>query len=177
MENKVLVPIIVVLFLSLFGVVGYLIWQNNQLQKTVLQGQPPTITEVEPTSEPAEQPADTDTPSIPPSPTVNPFPDWLTYTSQEYNFQFSHPPEFEALDDENNLYGWPNGVVLLHQGGQAYDIPVEVWDTQAEYQQKYATRMSEITVKQAGGKYITFLNNTGVDSFDEITSTFTEIQP
>ncbi len=172
-----MVAIIIILFLSLSGVVGYLIWQNNQLQKTALQLQQPTITEVETPSEPTEQPVDTNTPFISPTPTVDPFADWLTYTSQEYGFQFSYPPEFEALDDENNLYGWPNGVVLLHQGGQAYDIPVEVWDTEAEYQEEYATRMSEITVKQAGGKYITFLNNTGVDSFDEITSRFTEIQP
>lgn len=179
-NNKGSTLIVVLMFLFFAGVTGYFIYQNQQLQDKIIEVTTPdlpekavdlpeteTSPEISKPTEPAEE--------IVVEPSPDPYADWQTYTSQEYGFQFSYPDDFEALDDQNNLYGWPKAVVLLYQGGQAYDIPVEVWDNQAEYQQKYQNRLSEVTVKEVGGKYVTFHNNTGVNLFDEITDSFKEI--
>jgi hypothetical protein len=97
---------------------------------------------------------------------------WLTYENSEYGFEISYPDTYEALDDEENLYGWPNGIVLLYSGGQAYDIAVEVWDTESEYMDAYSARMDDTTVKEFDEGYITLLDNTQEEDNLEIISTF-----
>ncbi len=100
---------------------------------------------------------------------------WKTYTSKKYHFQISYPPEYKALDDAENLYGWPHAVVLLYNGGQSYDIPIEVWDTADAYKQKYGTGNYKYVVKQIGGKYITILNATDLESNEAVIQTFKEV--
>jgi hypothetical protein len=96
---------------------------------------------------------------------------WLTYENEEYGFEISYPDDYEALDDAENLYGWPNALVLIYSGGQSYDLPIEIWDTKAEYEIKYSNQ-DNLTVKQVGEKYITLLNANTEPEVDEIIKTF-----
>ena len=121
-----------------------------------------------------------------PSPTVKPQPTeveekssipsgWLTYRNQEYGFEISYPENYQALDDEENLCGWPNGIVLIYGGGQSYDLPIEVWDTVSEYENKYKTQLDDLTVKKVGNKYITLLNMNREEEVNQIIDTFSTI--
>ncbi len=175
-NNKGLTAIIVFMFLFLAGITAYFIYQNQQLLKEKSPNVAETtvdVPETEPSPEAAE-PVET-TEEISPQPSPDAYADWQVYVNEEYGFQFSFPEGFEALSDENNLYGWPQAVVLLYEGGQAHDIPVEVWDSETEYKDKYQNQLSELVVKEVNGKYITFHNNTGVDLFDEITASFKKL--
>jgi hypothetical protein len=101
---------------------------------------------------------------------------WLTYTNTQYGFEISYPEDFKALDDAENLYGWPDAVVLFYAGGQSYDMPVEVWDTKTEYENKYSTQIDNLTVKRVGDKYITLLNMNRQAEVDQIIETFKETE-
>jgi hypothetical protein len=96
--------------------------------------------------------------------------DWQTYTNDQYGFTISYPAKYKALTDKENLYGWPNGVVLIYGGGQAYDISIEVWDTEAAYKQKYPG--INLTVYQVGGKFLTIADQTASADNSEIIATF-----
>lgn len=96
---------------------------------------------------------------------------WLTYTNEKYGFEISYPPNYKALDDAENLYGWPDALVLIYGGGQSYDLPIEVWNTQSEYENKYPNA-ENITVKLIGNKYITLLNMNFEEEVDTIIETF-----
>jgi hypothetical protein len=96
---------------------------------------------------------------------------WTTYTNQEFGFAISYPPSYKALTDQQNLYGWPNGIVLIYNGGQSYDLVIEHWDTQDEYENKYKNQ-SNITVKKIGNSYITMLNANFENEIDQIIDTF-----
>ena len=99
---------------------------------------------------------------------------WLTYTNTQYGFALDYPPNYQALDDADNLYGWPKAVVLFYGGGQSYDLPVEVWDSQTEYQAKYPNA-TNLTVHQVGSKYVTLVNQNFEPMVDQIITTFREI--
>ena len=95
---------------------------------------------------------------------------WQTYTSIEYGFEISYPASYQALDDAENLYGWPDAIVLFYKGGQAYDISIEIWDSQAQYQEKYPDA-SSLSVYQINGKYLTISDNTNdVENLDVINT-------
>ena len=98
-------------------------------------------------------------------------PDWKLYKNEEYGFQIFHPDSYKVLNDKVNLYGWPNAIVLLYNGGQSYDLPIEVWNTKAEYEAKYKAAPN-LTVKEVKGKFITFLNTNTEDEVDEIIDSF-----
>ncbi len=83
-----------------------------------------------------------------------------SYSNEKYGFELTYDTPYKVLVDKDNLYGYPNGVALIYKGGQAYDIVIEAWDTQAAYEKEYSTRMADIKVIKGGGKFITFLNNT-----------------
>jgi cytoskeletal protein RodZ len=176
---QTLISLFIFIFLVLVGALGYLFYQNTQLQKELLQTQ--TKTEQE-TTETADIPKAEPNPEAEPTPTANPSPspdeyaDWKTYVNQEYGFKFSYPEEYAAKADQDSLYGWPNALVLLYKGGQAYDVPVEVWDTAAEYQQKYQTRLDELIIRETPDYYVTFLNNTNTADFEEIAESFKLIE-
>ena len=97
---------------------------------------------------------------------------WLTYTNTEHGFEISYPPSYEALDDTENLYGWPDAVVLFYGGGQSYDLPVEAWESENDYQTKYPNAQN-LTVHQIGNKYVTLVNVNFEPEVDQIIATFT----
>lgn len=117
---------------------------------------------------------------ITPIPTSSPSPTptsvvpsgWLTYKNDAYNFEISHPDSYKAQTSKEDLYGYPKGILLLYSGGQAYDIVVEIWNSKAEYEQEYGPRVSDLTVFESNGKFITILDNTGTAENKEIIKSF-----
>jgi len=99
---------------------------------------------------------------------------WLRYENSEYGFAISFPETYQALDDEENLYGWPNGVVLIYNGGQAYDIAIEAWDSEGEYLAMYPADNPnyDYQVEQIGDKYLTILDATKEEGNAEVIATF-----
>lgn len=173
--------LILVSFFVFASLVAFVYYDNLNKTNFPLPAIQPTQTENSDEPQVAEStPQETETPTQQQEPetqqaTSSAIPaGWLTYTSVEYGFQISHPPTYEALDDADNLYGWPNGVVLFYKGGQSYDLPVEAWTSEREYEAKYpATMMDLVTVHQVGTYYITLFNQNEVSEVDNIISTFT----
>lgn len=96
--------------------------------------------------------------------------DWQTYSNTQYGFEIKYPVNFKALTDKDSLYGWPKAVVLFYSGGQSYDLPVEVWSSEAEYKQKYPN--AGVTVFKKGSQFITLSNVNSNPLVDQIISTF-----
>ncbi|KKU93254.1 hypothetical protein A3E17_02400 [Candidatus Amesbacteria bacterium RIFCSPHIGHO2_12_FULL_48_14] len=114
-------------------------------------------------------------PTPPPLTPTSLKPGWKEYRNTKYRFTISYPANFQALDDQENLYGWPNAVVLLYAGGQSYDLAVEVWNTKAEYEAKYKNA-ANLTVNEINGKFITLLNSNTKSEVDEIIATFAVVE-
>jgi len=126
----------------------------------------PTVSEVSPTPTPTPVVTQTSEDNVDvPS-------DWSTYTNSTYGFSISFPANYQVLDSSNDLYGWPNGVALLYNGGQAYDITIEVWDSETEYEAKYTNQPGEMLVKNVGDKYVTVVDQTLEGDAADIISTF-----
>ena len=122
---------------------------------------------------PTTQPQQTIPPTLPSQTPISNVPnDWKTYTNDQYDFEISYPPTYKALTDKENLYGWPNGIVLIYDGGQSYDLAIERWDNQSEYENKYKNQ-SNITIKRIGNIYLTLLNTNSETEVDQIIQTFT----
>ncbi len=118
-------------------------------------------------------PAATNTPM--PAPTDNPQPaapdGWLTYQSTLYGFEIFYPPEFQALDDQDSLSGWPNAVVLFYNGGQSYDIAIQVWDSQADLDANFPNE-ARIQTVSANGKTISLFDLTQEPENAAVIATF-----
>jgi regulatory protein YycH of two-component signal transduction system YycFG len=128
---------------------------------------------VEISPSPTAQSQQTTPPILPTQTPISNIPgDWKTYTNDQYDFEISYPPTYKALTDKENLYGWPNGVVLIYDGGQSYDLAIERWDSQSEYENKYKNQPN-ITIKRVGNIYLTLLNTNSETEVDQIIQTFT----
>jgi len=169
MKNKIthlLVPLLLALILVVLGIIAFLLYRNRQprakekvVKITETSMISPTVKETKATK------------MISPTESANGS-EGVLYENSEYGFELWYSPEYKVLTDSENLYGYPHGVALLYRGGQAYDLIIEVWNTQAEYEAAYASRMSDLTVIQAKGKFITILDNTLTPENQEIIATF-----
>lgn len=95
---------------------------------------------------------------------------WNTYKNTQYGFEISYPPNYKVLTSKEDLYGWPDAVLLLYGGGQAYDLAIEIWDTENEYKEKYPSQT--IKVYMVNGKYLTILDQTLEPDNAAIVSSF-----
>lgn len=123
----------------------------------------------------------TETPTlITPAPTVKPTPvptssvpaGWSTYKNSQYGFEISYPDSYKAQSSKDDLYGYPKGVLLLYSGGQAYDVVIEVWNSQKEYEDEYQARVSDLKVFKSGAKFITVLDNDGTPENKAVIDSF-----
>src|SRR4030042_2813697 len=137
MSDKLTVLLLVIVLLAGvgFAAVAFFLGKNvgtNQKDSTSsipAQSQAPlAVTPSQEPSAPAQSHLHSPTSSSSPesSQTTDVKPGWLTYANSQYGFSISYPEDYKALSDQNNLYGWPNGLVLFYKGGQSYDIAVEV---------------------------------------------------
>jgi hypothetical protein len=98
--------------------------------------------------------------------------DWLTYTNATYGFEIMYPKTYQALTDKDSLYGWPKAIAVLYNGGQAYDIVIEAWDTEEEYKGKYGQGNYTFIVNKIRDKYITVTSFTDDADNKGIIETF-----
>lgn len=170
MKQKGFSPLIIILIVTLVAAGAYYLGSKNIISLNLnLPGAssapsptiPPTST---PTPSAPQLIVTTEAPSLPTG--------WQTYQNTQYGFEISYPSEYQALDDSENLYGWSNGVVLLYNGGQAYDIAIEAWDTAADYEAKYPTVNYNLDAVEIGGKYITILDSTEEPGNAAVIATF-----
>ena len=97
---------------------------------------------------------------------------WMIYTNEDLGFSFAYPDNYSVLTDEDNLYGWENGVLLIYDGGQSYDIVVQIWDSIEEPESIYGNRMVDAAVFEKGGQIITVFDITKEADNATIISTF-----
>ncbi len=158
-----ILPLVLLIIVS----VGFAYYFGTQQRRK--SDNPPASQEIENQKEVEKNPSPLSSPTS--APTSNIPYGWKTYTSEEYNFEISYPSTYKAMDDANNLYGYPNGIVLIYGGGQSYDLVIEHWSTQSEYENKYKNQ-SNITIKKIGDVYISMLNTNFEPEVDEIIETF-----
>lgn len=161
MIYKILLPILVVALLAVIWIGGgsALLKKNTSVTPT----SQPIATLAPATSVPTLTPtAKTAGPTVPAG--------WQTYTNTQYGFTISFPANFKALTDKESLYGWPNAIALIYGGGQAYDITIEVWTTEAEYKTKYPGET--LAVYQLNGKFLTIADQTKSAINTAIIATF-----
>jgi hypothetical protein len=171
MIYKILVPftIIAILAVAWFGGAAKFFKDNfgsvsNQVTSATLVPTPvETIAPVTATIAPTPTTVPTSTPPAVPS-------GWQTYTNSQYGFSISFPPDYKALTDKDNLYGWPKAAVLIYTGGQAYDVVIEVWNTEGEY--KAAHPGENLTVYEIDGKFVTALDQTKNAETESVINTF-----
>jgi len=109
-----------------------------------------------------------------PCPTTFPSsePGWTTYKNYELGFEISFPNQYRVVRDED---GWPSAVALIYKGGQSYDLAIEIWDSAAEYEEKYKTDKERLIVVKIGEKYLTIFNITREKDAPQIIASFKTI--
>lgn len=96
-----------------------------------------------------------------------------TYINDKHNFQITFPADYEALTDKDSLSGWPNAIVLLYNGGQSYDLPIEIWDEELSYRRRYpSSHYDTKAFKTKDNKFITLTNFNYDPEVVKIMSTF-----
>lgn len=187
MNKGVMITVVVVLLLFL-GVAGYIVFDKNNvlLSKLLPASKTATVPVVLPTAA-TEVENSVGEENIEDSEMMA---DWIIYSNDEYGFKFSYPPEYQVLDDEENLYGWKNGLVLLNkggpasptdtssQGGPAYNFVVQVWESMEEYDKNVQTTTYDSALIRVEGKgvYISLQNVTGEPELNKVIDTFVQVE-
>jgi len=156
-----LVLIMSILLIITVAIAGLFYFQIQKLSKELIENKNPAAT-----SEAVLTPS--------PQPTIKS--GWEKYTNTKYGFEFIYPQEYKVLTDSNSLYGWPKAILLLYKGGQSYDMAVEMWESEAEYKQKYASQLDNIAAFENEGLFITLLNTNKDPDVAEIISSFKFIE-
>jgi hypothetical protein len=149
--SKAIIALLVLVVVAL-GVAVFVLYNRTP---TVIEQEPVTpVTSAEVTVVPA-------TPSASPTVSVTPTSvEGTVYKNEKYGFEFTYDDPYKVLVGKDDLYGYPNGVALIYNGGQAYDIVVEAWDTVAAYETEHAGNLANLTAFESKGKFITFYDNT-----------------
>lgn len=167
MRQKGLVPIFFLLVVLVVGILVagayYLGGQNYKSKDSPPRSPNPTISETACTADAKICPDGTSVGRVGPDCEFAACPgedeEWQVYTNTQYGFEISYPSSYEVLTDEENLYGWPHAVALLYNGGQAYDIAIETWDSEEEYREVYGERQG-LFVYEKDGRVITVTDHT-----------------
>jgi hypothetical protein len=157
MQKKDLSKLLLVIFMILFAC-----RQNEPAAATASATfQPPENTATAPAAEETAAP-------IPPAPAG-----WLTYENATYGFYFYHPAEFEVLTDEATLYGWENAILLLYNGGQSYDIAVQIWESMEEMNTFYGEEGERLHAFPLGTQILSIMNITNEADSEAIIESLT----
>lgn len=164
-----IVIIVIIIFLGVGLLAGYFLANSTKQQTPKTTSPTSSVTLPPPSPTSPITPVNTIIPITTPQ---NGKPGWSTYKNDQYGFEISYPATYKVLTDSNNLYGWPNGIALLYKGGQSYDIAIQVWDSQEEYESAYPAAGENLTVKKTGTKFITIMDNTNDPENSEVITTF-----
>lgn len=166
----------VVLVILVIGIsVGFAYYYGTQKGKEKPGAESVTESPKEVTETLSQIPSPTETTTPAATPTSNLPIGWQIYTNKQYGFEISYPEKYKVLTDKESMYGWEKAVALIYGGGQSYDLAIEAWTTEAEYQKKYDSTYKNVVVKKVGNFYITLLNTNYDSKVDEIIETFKEI--
>lgn len=176
--SAILILVLVVILTAVIALAYFIFFKKPDTAVPGTQNTPIKQMEGAPSSSPSNVP--TPSPSTPvtspsssaSSPSPSPVSDLSVYKNDKYGFEISYAKPFKALSSKDDLYGYTNGVVLLYTGGQAYDVVVEVWDTKAAYESEYQFRLSDVTVFESKGKFVTLLDNAKTPESKKIIESF-----
>lgn len=132
-----------------------------------------------PTPQPTYTPQPTATLAPPPTATSQPVnipAGWQSYQNSTYGFSISFPAEYQALDDAENLYGWPNGALLLYNAGQSYDIAIQVWQQEQDAYTNYPNAGNFLKVYSCGNHFISIFDITQEPENAAVINTFIACQ-
>jgi len=173
MKNNFVEVVLIVLLIGVSG--SFVYYYGTQKSKE----KPGAVSITESPEVIAETLSEIPSPTETIAPTTEPtssLPDgWQIYTNEQYSFEISYPEKYKVLTDKESMYGWPKAVALIYGGGQSYDLAIEVWNSETEYQKKYDSTYKNVTVKKIGNFYITLINTNYDSKVDEIIKTFKEI--
>ena len=108
-----------------------------------------------------------------PAPVLSAPDGWLTYEDDDFGFSFFYPPQFEILSDAESLSGWDNGILLLYNGGQSYDIAVQIWDSLEDAEAFYGGEDERLHIFPIGDQLLSVMNITNEADSDAIVESIT----
>lgn len=173
MKNNWLIIVLVILLIGISVVFAYYYGIQSEKENLKVDSNTESVKDVEKNISKTLTLSETSIPTA--IPTSNLPKGWQTYTNKQYGFEISYPNKYKVLTDKENMYGWPKAIALIYGGGQSYDLAIEYWTTEAEYQKKYDSSYKNVVVKKVGNFYITLINTNFEPEIDEIIKTFKEI--
>lgn len=165
MNNRFIEILLLVLLIGVSVAFAYYYGTQKGIVNNFSGSEPTQSVSLSPTIAPSIVPSLVPTSSLPSG--------WMTYSNDKYAFEISYPASYKALTDKENLYGWPKGIVLFYKGGQSYDLVIEHWESQSEFENKYHNQ-TNVVIKKIGNYYISLLNNNFDPEVDQIIGTFKE---